>query len=111
MGARPQYDALRYMLPEKNCPKEDDTFGTFNTHMTEPPERTNEGLHNAALVFFPLTLAYISGSYIGYFLELVMKNPITVACVVVLVPKIISWHTAPVTKLHVDGTIILGTAT
>jgi hypothetical protein len=99
------------MLPEKNCPKEDDTFGTFNTHMTEPPERTNEGLHNAALVFFPLTLAYISGSYIGYFLELVMKNPITVACVVVLVPKIIFWHTAPVTKLHVDGTIILGTAT
>jgi hypothetical protein len=39
-----------------------------------------------------------------------MKKPMTVACVVVLVPKIMSWHTAPVTKLHVDGTITLGTA-
>jgi hypothetical protein len=45
------------MLPEKNCPKEDDTFGTFNTHMTEPPGRTKEGLHCTAVVFFPFTLA------------------------------------------------------
>ena len=47
----------------------------------------------------------------GYFLELVMNKPIVVECVVALVPKIRSWHTAPVTKLHVDGTIIFGTAT
>jgi hypothetical protein len=47
----------------------------------------------------------------GYFLELVMKRPMVVAWVVAFVPKIMSWHTAPVRKLHVDGTIIFGTAT
>ena len=57
MGARPQYDALRYMLPEKNCPNEEETLVTFSTHITEPPERTKEGLHLAAVVFFPFTLA------------------------------------------------------
>jgi len=56
-GARPQYDAFRYMLPEKNSPRVDDTPVTFSTHITEPPERTKEGLHLAAVVFFPFTLA------------------------------------------------------
>ena len=34
-----------------------------------------------------------------------------VAWVMVFVPNIMSWHVAPVTKLHVDGTRIFGTAT
>jgi hypothetical protein len=45
------------MFPEKNCPSEDETFGTGSTHMTEPPERTKDGLQAIALVFLPLTLA------------------------------------------------------
>jgi hypothetical protein len=55
-AARPQYDAFRYTLPEKNCPNEEDTLGTSRTHITEPPARTKEGLHCAAVVFLPFTL-------------------------------------------------------
>jgi hypothetical protein len=99
-----------YTLPEKNWPSEEDTPDTGSTHIMEPPGRTNEGLHETAVVFLPFTFAYISGLSTGYFRGFVMKKPTTVACVVVFVPNIMSWHTTPVTKLHVEGTIILGTA-